>query len=239
MTPNQGDPMSEKPGVWRDATEADIGKTLKAIVRDSMGVHWHELGVVTIVQKCGQFDWLLRTPTSLFRYRYCQVFDETPAAQPEPEWQEPTVEMVGREVVAQFRDRHDHLWGADSKGVLLCKFGETAKLWSTQEKGVAWYYQCRVKPLDTTKAEEPKAEASKAATDDGWRDAVWPDDWGMACRVGEEKEFDGGYLVGYDPLTAYPWVVTFSTDPSNGPMAQDEIQVNDRLPRFVMPGGGK
>jgi hypothetical protein len=98
-----------------------------------------------------------------------------------------------------------------------------------------WYRQCRVQFIDTSKAEEPKSEASKAATDDGWRDAVWPDDWGMTARSSETGMT--GYLVGYDPIDEYPWLIRYRGD--DQPDQFKTCQVNDRLPRFVMPGGGK
>jgi hypothetical protein len=224
--------MTEKPGVWRDATEADQGKIVMVKCKNNGGYDWdcyEKARIVKLKNKWAVMDASDgRNDFSL--YGVVQVFDETPAATPEPEWVPATVEMVGREVVAQFRHTDDQPWAGPVKGVLVSHNG----LWSTSATNISWYAQCRVKPLDT-KAEEPKAEAGKAATDDGWRDAVWPDDWGMTARSSETGMT--GYLVGYDPIDEYPWLIRYRGD--DQPDQFKTCQVNDRLPRFVMPGGGK
>ncbi len=229
--------MTEKPGVWRDATTMDIGGYFKVRIRNEGQSSWQEFDKSQLWPPESGYRWRivpvegLRKGDHLYSSE-CQVFDETPAA--EPEWQEPTVEMVGREVLAQFRNFDNDNWSGTVRGCL--HHNKVPKCWSAP--GQRWFNQCRVKPLDT-KAEEPKVEAGKAATDDGWRDAVWPDDWGMACRKGNQGPAIG-YLIGYDPTDfETPWVYGVKTPYDPEEAAVGTCQVNDRLARFVMPGGGK
>ncbi len=165
--------MSEKPGVWRDATEDFIGTLLN--------------------------------------------------------WRDATEDMVGKQVLAQFRDGENRKWTDPVKGILE---RNSSGEWSTTSHG--WYRHCRCVLVVPAKAEEPKTEASKAATDDGWRDAVWPDDWGMIAK----NEDCDGILVGFDPISESNWLIS-QTDGTGGVAWCKTCKVITRLPRFVMPGGGK
>jgi hypothetical protein len=200
--------------------------------KDRSADGWDEYVQAKISKGNAVYPWQITNTNGIaFNFMLCQVFDETPA--PDPEWQEPTVDMVGKEVLAQFRHSDSQAWGEQTTGILQAH--QPYERWSIHGKSV-WYRQCRVKPLDTPKAKEPKAEASKTAADDGWRDAVWPDDWGMICRM--HKLAEVGVLVGYDPLgQSDRWL--FSIPGIDVLQRYSGCQVNDRLPRFVMPGGGK
>ncbi len=74
--------------------------------------------------------------------------------------------------------------------------------------------------------------------DSDWRPAVWPDDWGMRARPAGSI-YHLGFLVGYDPIDLHCWLLRGCRDAADDiPGQYMNCEVNTKLPRLVMPGGG-
>lgn len=133
----------------------------------------------------------------------------------------------------RFTDIEDRIEKTQAKMVGELRKSANTSLWLSPH-ATAWRF---AQVWDESLPDAPAPTATETPAEpvnagDGWRDAVWPVDWGMNAK----NEDVDGILSGYDPMSESPWLVVMTND-EGGVAWCKTCQVNDRLPRFVMPGG--